>query len=251
MERAKPFMEWAKPFVEGAKIVIAYGAAYTLLLVLAQWIARYQSGKPLRVPRWERAKVSYVAASAALEGVRHWALWLVSAETTAMAAIGWLAKSDLVEGWSYAHYLMGVSAIVLFGLSVFYIGWLLGGVPSIRQRLIRGKDDHDCLADNDIYTMTLFAGIKEFRTLEYFASLSHYLGIAGLLCFGGFFIVGVIAPKKPKSDEVAAAIKRLGKNIETTSPNMEPLSRAIEKLAASIAEASRKEPEQPAPTESK
>lgn len=242
------FIIWAKAFLATwTKPTLVY----LLLLGLAHWVARYQSGKALDVERSKRPKVSYESATEALESLRHWALWLVTAETTAMAAIGWLSKSDLEAGWSYWQRLYGGSAIVFFGASVFYIGWLLGGVPSIRQRLIRGKNEHHRLVENDIYTKTLFAGLARFRTLEYFASLSHYLGIAGLACFGGFFIVGMIAPKKLQGDEVAAAIKSLGKNIETTSPNMEPLSRAIEKLAASIAEASRKEPKQPTSTESK
>ncbi|MBL9144266.1 MAG: hypothetical protein JNM99_11360 [Verrucomicrobiaceae bacterium] len=222
------------------------------LTIAAHRFAKRQALKAVDIPDDQKIKVSYDSAKDALESLRNWALWLVTVETSAMAAIGLLTKSDLDASWAFGQRLLGASAVWFFGVSVFYFGWLLGGVPSIRQRLERNDGEHGehvRLIENDIYTRPLFAGLAPFRTLEYFASLCHYLGILGLILFAFFFITGLLAPKAQASNEIAVAIKRLEKKVETSGPRVESLSQAIEKLAASIAEAARKDQKASAPPE--
>ena len=240
-----PLLHWTLLFA-----VVLLSVALT---IAAHKFAKSQALKALEIADDQKIKVSYDSAKDALESLRNWALWLVTVETSAMAAIGLLTKSDLDASWAFGQRLLGASAVWFFGVSVFYFGWLLGGVPSIRQRLERDDGEHGehvRRRENDIYTRPLFDGLKDrFRTLEYFASLCHYLGILGLILFAFFFITGLLAPKAQASNEIAVAIKRLEKKVETSGPRVESLSQAIEKLAASIAEAARKDQKASAPPE--
>ena len=164
--------------------------------------------------------------------MKDWAVWLVTLQTGAIAAIGWLQP---FEAMGKLQQLSGVIALWCLGWSVFAFAWLLGSLPSIQQRIIGGNSPHRPTRANDIYLKSLFETVNwaKWLTLERVAAFSHYTGIAGLLLFSCFFIAGMNA--QPQGGEVASAIVDLGNRLAPANANALPtpedkVLKAIEKL---------------------
>jgi len=155
-----------------------------LLLVAAIFIVALQTDRPKTKPASFKP-VTALNAGKALDRIESWAKWLALLQTGAMTTIGWndkLVVSEVQAG-------CGIIALWCLGWSLFGFAWLLGGLPSIQQRL---DDDPAATTpqDHDIYPQSLFATVRWARwvTLERAAAFSHYMGVIGLLFFALFFI---------------------------------------------------------------
>lgn len=109
----------------------------------------------------------------ALMSLKDWSSWLVSIQTAVLALLALWGTDKTLLPETTARWVF-----LFFGLSIFFATFVLGGIPSIAQRL-SGKVN--------IYTMPLFewlpASFGWFRTLWFFSCAEHVLFLLGLLTF--------------------------------------------------------------------
>lgn len=200
-----------------------WAAILTLLLLAvtlgAFSMARRQAEKNAAGAIAAPHPVCYNCAKDSVGFIKDWAVWLVGVQTGAMAAIGFLAKTDLDSTSAFFYKAAGVCAMWFLGLSVLSFSWLLGSLPSVRMRLLGANTADTPVAGNDIYVMKVFSVVtRPYHTVEYLAALAHELCVIGLTSFALFFGIGVVAPRAASPDPVAAAIEKLGARLPASPP---------------------------------
>ncbi len=193
---------WGLPWWAHLSFLLALGGSGCLFMwnglagicagaaVLAEW--------GVFVVAWKTPtdRVNYEDAKDALAHMKDWATWLATIATGAIGALGFVFESAPAR---VKHFAM--AAIVMLGSSVFCCGWLLGALPSIRQRL---KKVPDPSYQNDIYAGRMF-GNNPLK-LQACAGSASFLGIIGLVLFALAFVVR-LEVKEKESEKMAKLIE--------------------------------------------
>jgi hypothetical protein len=107
----------------------------------------------------------------ALKLLKDWSGWLVSVQTGVLALLALWGKDKAVVPDATARWVF-----LFFGLSIVFATFVLGGLPSITQRVT---------AHANIYSMPLFEWLPEWlakvRTLWFFTFMEHMLFLIGLV----------------------------------------------------------------------
>ncbi len=154
--------------------------------------------------RTKTYQVSYEDAKDALDHMKDWAKWLATINTGAIGALGFVFTAADKEAKPFA-----LAAIAVLGSSLFCVGWLLGALPSIRQRLTKHPDPN---YENDIYAGKMFGNCS--LKLQACAGSASFLGIIGLVLFALAFIARLKVDGQRKIEPSSFNIQGLDKPLE-------------------------------------
>jgi hypothetical protein len=130
-------------------------------------------------------------AAEALGLMKEWVTWSASLQIGILAAIGSAIKS---YGLTLCMVSLVEVSVACFGLSISSAAWLLGGLPSVRLRLLSGRS-----SDNDIYQMNLFTQAKFVVRVGRLFGVHLWLFAGGIifLCWFGLALVSNGLSPKP------------------------------------------------------
>ncbi|HYP02635.1 MAG TPA: hypothetical protein VER76_20770 [Pyrinomonadaceae bacterium] len=117
----------------------------------------------------------------ALKLLKDWSSWLVSIQAAVLALLALWGKDKVQLPPVIAHWVF-----VFFGGSIIFATFVLGGIPSIMQRVQGGMN---------IYSIPLFEWLPErlgtLRTLWFFSFMEHILFLIGMIIFMLPFLPGM------------------------------------------------------------
>jgi hypothetical protein len=114
-----------------------------------------------------------------LEGLKllkDWSIWMVTVETAAITFLG-AAAGRVID----SETIFFPVAIVLFTASIVFAAWVLGGIPSVAQRL----DGSGNLFHYKIYRIGWLADRIKLNALT---AIQHTLFIFGIICLAVLII---------------------------------------------------------------
>jgi hypothetical protein len=117
----------------------------------------------------------------ALKLLKDWSSWLVSIQAAVLALLALWGRDKVQLPAVVAHWVF-----VFFGGSIIFATFVLGGIPSIMQRVGGGMN---------IYDIALFEWLPEqlgtLRTLWFFSFMEHLLFLLGMIIFMLPFLPGM------------------------------------------------------------
>lgn len=104
----------------------------------------------------------------ALDLLKDWSTWLVAIQTGALGLISLSGqdKTSIKPGWAYA-------VLICFAVSIITATFVLGGIPSIVQRLPQSEE-------KNIYHIPIF---ERWPRLWYFTFVEHVSFLLGVVLF--------------------------------------------------------------------